>query len=103
MEEKRALALQARYEMECDQFDDTFLTGERYGESFPANSVEHEMMMNNARSKQMQLRADARFWGINGAQLRKAREDLMRYSRVQIAETFERFKDSLDQDRYSQR
>jgi hypothetical protein len=103
MEEKRALALQARYEMDCDQFDDNFLTGKRYGESYPANEVQHRMMLDHARSRLKQLWDEAKFWGVKPEHLRRARVDLMRYRKEQIAETYDRFKHTLDKEGYSQR
>ena len=103
IEEQRALALQARYNLNCDRFDDTFLTGRRYGESYPANEIQHRLMMDNAREELTKLNEDARFWGVSPQHLRKAREDLQRYDLEGMSQVFQRFEHTLDSERYSLR
>ena len=103
MEEKQALALQARYNIECDRFDDTFLTGHRHGESFPANYAEQRLMNDFSREELKKLRADAQMLSVSRMALRKAREVLLRYDRDEMEQTFERFKHTLEPDWHSSR
>jgi hypothetical protein len=94
--EQRALALQARYNIECDQFDDVVLTGQRNGEPWPASEIQRQMMINFSKTQLKILLADAKKWGVSRKDLRHARECLLVYGREGMEETYERFRRTIE-------